>query len=172
VRARICGPEGIAWDRAATVRIPTPAPDEDGPLAIPVIAEEVALKGPAGEYELAMSIERGAAGTEASWQFHLTDPGLLPRLKHALTLWGVPADAENWLRRTAQHAENLPERRPERREIILVGDVSKTGKPEDWRELARRMAAGSAVVFLFAPGLPAGEGRCGLAAARKKGSLL
>jgi len=148
VRARICGPEGIAWDRAATVRIPSPAPGEDGPLAIPVIAEEVALKGPAGEYELAMSIERGAAGTEASWQFHLTDPGSLPRLKHDLTLWGVPADAENWLKAHGATCGEFAGAAPGRREIILVGDVSKAAKPEDWRELARRMAAGSVAVFL------------------------
>jgi hypothetical protein len=148
VRARICGPEGIAWDRAATVRIPTPAAGEDGPLAIPVIAEEVALKGPAGEYELAMSMERGAAATEASWQFHLTDPGSFPRLKHALTLWGVPVDAKGWLEALGATCGEFAGTAPGRREIILVGDVSKTGKPEDWRELARRMAAGSVVVFL------------------------
>ena len=38
---------------------------------------------------------------------------------------------------------------PDRREIILVGDLSKTASsPEDWKELARRMARGSVVVFL------------------------
>src|SRR5215472_7095750 len=50
------------------------SPGEDGPLAIPVMAEEVALDGSEGDYELTAYIEKGAAATEASWQFHLTDP--------------------------------------------------------------------------------------------------
>ena len=38
---------------------------------------------------------------------------------------------------------------PNRREIILVGDLSKERTDEEgWRELARRMARGSVVIFL------------------------
>ena len=149
VRARVCGPSGIAWERAAKVQVAAPAPGEDGPLAIPVIAEEVSLSGPAGDYELAISIERGAAATEASWQFHLTDPGSLPRLNQAVTLWGVPASVESWLNAHGATCEDFRGAAPARREIMLVGDVSKAGaKPEDWRELARRMATGSVVIFL------------------------
>ena len=91
VRFRVCGPAGIAWERAATVRVAAPPPGEDGPLAIPVMAEEVSFSGPEGDYELAASIEQGAAATEASWQFHLTDPGSLPRLNQAVTLLGSPS---------------------------------------------------------------------------------
>jgi hypothetical protein len=148
VRARVCGPAGIAWEQAATVRVAAPAPGEDGPLAIPVIAEEVLLGAPAGDYELAISIERGAAATEASWQFHLTDPDSVPRLNQAVTLWGVPASVESWLNAHGATCREFAGAAPARREVILVGDVSKTGKPEDWRELARRVATGSMVIFL------------------------
>jgi hypothetical protein len=146
---RICGPAGIAWERSATVRIDTPPPGEDGPLAIPVMAEEVSLSGPEGDYELAVSIEQGAAATEALWQFHLTDPASLPHLNQTVTLWGVPPDVANWLKAHGVTGEEFRGTAPGRREIILVGDLSKTaGTPEDWKELARRMARGSVVVFL------------------------
>ena len=149
VRFRVCGPAGIAWERADTVRVAALPPGEDGPLAIPVMAEEVSFSGPEGDYELAASIERGAAATEASWQFHLTDPGSLPRLNQSVTLLGIPADAENWLKARGASCEEFPGTASDRREIILVGDISKTGiDPEVWRELARRMARGSVVVFL------------------------
>jgi hypothetical protein len=154
VRFRVCGPAGIAWERKATVSIAAPAPGEDGPLAIPVMAEEVSLSGPAGDYELAVSIEHGAAATEASWQFHLTDPNSLPHLDHIVTLWGVPAYVETWLK---AHGASCADFRafpvywtePGKNEIILVGDLSKTGStPKEWKELALRMAIGSVVVFL------------------------
>jgi hypothetical protein len=149
VRFRVCGPAGIAWERAATVRMATPTPGEDGPLAIPVMREEVSLSGPEGDYELAVSIERGAAATEATWQFHLTNPNSLPRLHQALTLWGMPTGVESWLKSHGASCQEFREAAPGRREIILVGDLSTTTSSlENWRELARRMARGSVVVFL------------------------
>ena len=154
VRFRICGPAGIAWERTAKVIVTTPPPGEDGPLAIPVMAEDVTLGGPEGDYELAVSIEQGAAATEASWQFHLTDPASLPRLNQTVTLWGIAAKTENWLK---AHGASCADFRDDpiagaahrQREIILVGDVSKAGSTTDeWKELARRMARGSVAVFL------------------------
>jgi len=149
VRFRVCGPAGIAWERAATVHVAAPLPGEDGPLAIPVMAEEVSLGGPEGDYELAVSIEQGAAATEASWQFHLTDQSSLPRLNQTVTLWGVPETVESWLKAHGVSCEEFRGAAPGRREVVLVGDLSKTASgAEDWRELGRRMAGGTAVVFL------------------------
>ncbi len=149
VRFRVCGPAGIAWDKAVTVPIAAPPAGDDGPLAIPVMAEEVSLSGPEGDYMLAVSIEHGAAATEASWQFHLTDPNSLPRLNQMLTLWGIPKDTESWLKSRGASCQKFGEQSPERPEIILVGDLSKTTSSlESWKELARQMARGSVVVFL------------------------
>ena len=149
VCCRAWGPGGIAWERTATVRIPAISPSEDGPLAIPVMADEVSLRGPEGDYELAASFEGGAAATESSWQFHLTDPASLPRLNQTLKLWGIPRSAEDWLKARGAACEEFRGPLPNRREIILVGDVSRTGNdPADWVELVRRMAQGSVVIYL------------------------
>lgn len=146
VRFRVCGPAGIAWEKAATVRIPDVRAGEDGPLALPAMAEEVTLNGPAGAYELTASFERGAAATEASWQFHLSDSQSLPRIDQRVTLWGVPADVESWLKSHSLTVEPLSGPAPNHRELILVGEPG--GDQEAWKELARRMASGSTVVFL------------------------
>ncbi len=148
-RFRVRGPAGIAWEKASPFRVATLPPGEDGPLAIPVMSEEVALNGPPGEYELAVSIERGAASTESSWQFHLSDRNTLPRLDQTVRLWGVAPEAETWLKAHGVSARPFRGGTPMEREVILVGDLSKAGSDaETWKELARQAARGSTVVFL------------------------
>ena len=149
VRFRVWGPAGIAWEKAATLLIPSLSAGVDGPLAAPVMAEEVSLNGPPGDYELTASFDKGAAATEASWQFHLTDPQSLPRLDQRVTLWGVPSQVVTWLKSRGVTGEPFQGATPSRREVILVGEPAEaTGDREAWKELARRMARGSAVVFL------------------------
>jgi hypothetical protein len=84
----------------------------------------------------------------------------------------VDAKAQSWLKEHGVPCRSLGGERSAQREIILVGDLSKTGsEAKSWRELARRMAQGSTVIFLshaaFARGnettawLPlAKKGRC------------
>jgi hypothetical protein len=149
VRFRVCGPAGIAWEKAATVLIPSLPAGADGPLAVPVMSEEVALNGPPGDYELTASFDKGAAATEASWQFHLTDPQSLPRLDQQVTLWGVSSQFETWLKAHGVTSELFGGSAPGRRELILVGEPAEaSGDQEAWKELARRMARGSTVLFL------------------------
>jgi hypothetical protein len=149
VRCRVWGPAGVAWERQVRVRVPTVQPGEDGPLAIPVMAEEVVVDGPEGDYELAAFMERGGAPAEVSWQFHLTDLSSLPQLKQIVTLWGIPGEVKSWLKARGVAGEDFGVAAADRREVILVGDVSKErSNGEVWKELARRMARGSAVVFL------------------------
>jgi len=64
-------------------------------------------------------------------------------------LWGIEPKVEEWLRSHGLETQRFPGASPGRREIILVGDVSKNGSDlNSWKELIRRMAQGSAVVFL------------------------
>ena len=147
-RFRVWGPEGITWDRSASITIPEVRAGEDGPLAIPVLSEDVTVNGPASTYKLVPYIERGAAPPEASWEFYLTDPASLPHLDHSIRLWGIPSSVEAWLKSHGASTEAFGGTAPDRRELILVGDVSERGRAEDWKELARRIALGSSVVFL------------------------
>jgi hypothetical protein len=150
VRFRVCGPAGMAWERAATVHVPALPDGEEGPLAIPVMAEDVVLEGREGDYELTAYIEQGAAATEACWQFHLTDSKSLPRLEQIVTTWGIPANVQSWLKSQGVSSEEFQRAARTRREVILVGDPPGAEKSngENWRELARRLARGSTVLFL------------------------
>jgi hypothetical protein len=158
VRFRICGPKGVAWERTATARIPEVGAGEDGPLAVPVLSENVVLNGPAGAYELVANIEQGAAPLGRAWQFHLSDAAALPRLNQSVTVWGIEEKVQSWLKAHGVSCERFGGSPPGRREIILVGDLSKgAASPNGWQEIAdengwrgltQRMSRGSAVVFL------------------------
>jgi hypothetical protein len=149
VRFRVWGPKGTAWDRQATVRVPKPADGGDGPLAIPVLAEDVVISGPPGAYKLVPYIERGAAPPETAWEFHLSDPASLSRLDQKLTLWGIPSSVETWLEARGATCVPFQGGAANQRDVILVGDLSKSSSSAaDWKELASRMARGSTVAFV------------------------
>jgi hypothetical protein len=146
---RVWGPKGLAWKHQSPIRIPGITAAQDGPLAIPVLKEEILLHGPEGAYELVPSIERGISPPETSWQFHLTDPASFPRMNTRVMTWGLPANVESWL--TAHGATVAPFRSggSGHGEVLLVGDVSASPAPaSEWRALAELMATGSTVVFL------------------------
>ncbi len=145
---RVWGPNGLAWQHQNSIRIPNATAGQDGPLAVPVMKEEITLQGPEGVYQLVPNIERGISPPETSWQFNVTDPALHPRLAGRIMTWGIPASVESWL--TAHGATVTPFRAGSgSREVILVGDVSATSaQASDWRILAELMATGSTVIFL------------------------
>ena len=146
---RLWGPNGMAWERRTPVRIPSVANGEDGPFALPVLKEEVVLQGPAGAYELVPYIEKGISPPETSWQFHLSDPASLPRLNAKVLTWGIPNNVESWLNAHGASITPFGTAGSGGREVILVGDVSRTpSHASEWRTLAERMATGSTVVFL------------------------
>jgi hypothetical protein len=140
---------GVAWEREVNVQIPAMAAGENGPLAVPVLKEEVMLAGPAGVYEFAADLEQGGSPAGRKWQFYLSDPASLPRISQTLTLWGLDDKAEGWLRVHGATCRRFAAPAPNRREIILVADLANAvSDANTWQELARRMARGSTVVFL------------------------
>lgn len=136
---RICGKNGIAYEKRTVLRVP-----ENPPLAIPVLNEQVVLDEP-GEYEFAARLDRGGCPHGGRLKFRVTDAARFPKVRGAVTVWGIAQSAQSWL-----EANGIACRRfgsgSGPREVILVG--LPEGKPSDWRELAARMARGSTVVFL------------------------
>jgi len=148
-RFHISGPSGNVWERAAVVKIPEPTAGQDGLLAVPVLNDEVTLNGPAGSYELVADLEKGGAPLGRSWQFYLSDPASLPQLSQTVSVWGIDEKTQGWLRQHGVTCEPLRPGAATHREVILVGRFTKAGAdPNDWTDLARRMAQGSTAIFL------------------------
>lgn len=148
VRFRIVGPRGIAWERCVDAVLPEPAPDDDPPLAITVLDEQVTLRGPSGTYRLVADMER-AAPLNRSVEFHLSDPAEFPDAARRALAWGLDAGARQWLASRGVECGDLGGVPQSSREVILVGDLSKVPVPASaWVEMARRVARGSVAVFL------------------------
>jgi hypothetical protein len=149
VQFRVWGSSGTAWARDMQISVPEVKAGEDGPLALPVLKENVILNAKGGSYELVPYIPNGVAPPETSWEFYLSDPASLPRVVTAATAWHLPANVESWLVSRGATVKPLKSADPKERGVILVGDVSSDPpSPTEWKELATRMATGSTVVFL------------------------
>jgi len=148
-RLRISGPAGIAWERQAVARVPGTAEGEDGPLAVPVLREEITLDRPAGLYQFVANMEKGGGPLGREVQFYLSDTAGLPKMNQAVTAWGLDPKAVDWLKARGVACEPFEREAPNRREIILVGGLARAGAdPTAWKELARRLARGGVAVFL------------------------
>jgi hypothetical protein len=148
-RFRISGPQGNVWEQSATVKIPEPRAGDDTPLAVPVLNEEIILSGPPGSYEFVANLEQGGAPLGRSWQFYLSDAATLPEVKQTIAVWGLETKVQDWLGKHGVTCQPLRDGDPSQREVLVVGDLSKTGSDlKTWKNLARHMARGSAVIFL------------------------
>ncbi|NLO82378.1 MAG: hypothetical protein GX094_04880 [Clostridiales bacterium] len=147
---RILGPTGVVWEKCTNVSIPEPATCGEGPLAIPVLCEEVLLNDKAGIYEFAASMLRGGSPAGGRLKFYVSDSADFPKVKATVTLWGIDGRVEAWLKSRGINCIKFGETPTgNHREIILVGDISKiTSGIDDWKELMRRAIRGSTVVFL------------------------
>jgi hypothetical protein len=164
---RVVGPAGVAWEQRLTVTIPKPAAGKRGPLAVPVLREQVTLAGPTGAYVFAAAMERGGAPEGGRLKFYVTDEKDLPDLgKTAVTVWGVEESAQrkcqSWLAARGLTCRPLASPPPAGPEVILVGDQFPVAPTvEQWKDLARRIACGSTAIFLQPKAFRRGEDKMG-----------
>lgn len=172
---RVVGPAGIAWEKKVTLTIPAPAPGSAPLLAVPVLKEQVVLPGPTGAYVFAAAMERGGAPEGGRLKFYLTDEKDIPDLKKmTVTTWGIEESAQrkclSWLAARGLTCRPLASPPPDQTEVILVGDQFPVAPTADqWKDLARRIARGSTVIFLSPSAFQRGEDSMGWLPLVKKG---
>jgi hypothetical protein len=149
-RIRVVGPGAkCVFDRAVMVKIPDPKAKPEPPFALPVFAEDVMIDGPAGKYRFLATFERGAAAMGGEAEFYVADPADLPKVDAEVVLWGEDAQLAGWLKDRGIRTRPIASTAPAGREVILAaGTPPAPGGAEAFRELARRIAGGSSVVFL------------------------
>lgn len=163
---RVVGPAGAIWKRDRSFSIPA-----HSPFAIPVISEEVAMNGPAGEYAFIPSIPRGIATPWRSQKVVVADRKQLPRLDGiALTSWGLSAEAVRFLEERGATVVDFHQGARPSRECILVG-TPVTTTAERWTDLARRVAQGGFAIFLQPASLAGGDNSARWVPAAKKGRI-
>jgi hypothetical protein len=144
VRVQVIGPDGHrALDTAFEVEVPALGARPEPPFAKLVFKQDVRIDGPIGKYGLCAFFERGAAAEGGETGFWVDDSAAMPAVASAITLWGDDQSLAAWLASrgigTGPFAANQTQR-----EVILVGNAAGN----DFAELARHLARGSAAVFL------------------------
>ncbi|MBM3499955.1 MAG: glycoside hydrolase family 2, partial [Armatimonadetes bacterium] len=128
-------------DRRLTVDIPA----GEGPFALPVFAEEVALDGPAGTYRFVAALEQGGAAAGREARVFVADPADMPPVTTEVALFGDDPGLAQWL---AAHGIAARAFSPE---SGTAGVILASGAPPDepaWTALTERLHGGAAVVFL------------------------
>jgi len=150
---------GVVWEKHVTLTIPQLAAGEDGPLAIPVLKEEVTLPGPSGAFELRAYMDRGGAPAGGRLAFRLTDAADLPTLKATVLQWGLEPRVQDWLAKHGVICQPYSTRlRSTKPSVILVGQPPEAERNQaHWSKLIKLMAQGSVVVFLSPAAFKRGE---------------
>ncbi len=168
---RVVGPEGIAWEARRDVVIPQPAAGDDGPLAVPVLAEEVTLSGPAGKYQLAVTLERGGAAAGGRLDFYLSESPVAPPA--AVVVSQMDGRVQQWLKARGLQVTPLESARADLAQVILVGDWTEANTAADARkDLLERVARGSVAVFLKPGAFQKGSDATGWLPLKNKGRLV
>ncbi len=156
---RVLGPSGVAWEKKLDVVIPKPAEGEEGPLAVPVFAEDVILAGPAGEYTLNATLEHGGAPMGGRLSFHVSE---VPQSVAPMTVAvaGIEPRVQDWLKSRGVTIT-------EKGFVILVGDV----KPEERAGLMERVNQGATAVFLNPGVFTEGDDETALLPIKNRGRL-
>jgi hypothetical protein len=183
-RVQVFGPQReLVFDRRVKVTIePRQRPSEitaehggvtlsEPPLAQPVFAEEVAIDGPSGRYELAAMFERGAAAAGGQAEFYVADPADMPAVEAEVVLWGEDHELAQWLADHHIRARPFVGGEQTAREVILV--CANPPAPADaatFRQLVARIARGSTAVFLSPQVFKRGEDALGWLPLANKGA--
>jgi len=173
VRLQVVGPETTrVFERRLTVTIPDPRGKPEPPFALPLFAEDVVIDGPPGRYRFLATFERGAAAAGGVVEFHVADPAEMPPVETEVVLWGEDAALAKWLAEHGVRARPFSPAPPTAREVILATRTPPApGGAAAFRELARRVARGSTVVFLCPQVFKRGDNAAGWVPLVSKGSL-
>jgi len=173
VRFQVAGPDATrVFEKTVQVEIPMRDTKPESPFVQQVFSEDVRIDGPSGKYRFLATFERGAAAGGGNVEFFVGDVAEMPPVKHEVVLCGHDPELADWC--TARGIRNSNAFAPEQREreLILVSGILPTDRSAVFTDLARRVARGSAAVFLSADVLTDPTPSSGESAAASIGSGL
>ena len=168
---QVFGPGPVkVWEKRVLVTIPGPTPEP--PLAMPVLAEDVVINGPPGQYRFVAAFEHGAAAAGGETVFHLAEPLPITPARPEIVLWGEDPALAKWLGDHGFSARPFEPADASSRKVFLASARPPApGGAAAFKNLATLLAQGSTAVFL-APEIFAKNGKgLGWAPLEKKGAI-
>jgi hypothetical protein len=149
-RFQVVGPNTTRiLDREVNVKILPHDGKHELPFAQLCLTTDATIDGPSGKYRFLATFQRGAASAGGETEFYVTDPADMPAVETEVALWGDDPKLSCWL--AAHHIPTRPYSSPAPmvREVILASRKPPApGGAAAMAQLTRRIATGSAVVFL------------------------
>jgi len=172
VRLEVVGP-GVAriLTRRVEIDIPDPKAKPEPPMVLPVLAEEVEIEGPAGEYRFLATFERGAAATGEETRFFVADPDAMPPVEGEVILWGEDPPLAAWLAAHGIRARPHDPSSPVARQVFLAGAAPPADAGPAFEDLVRRIRAGSTAIFLAPEVFRKGDDPVGWLPLERRGGL-
>ena len=173
VRLQVIGPNLTrAFDKRITVKIADPQRKPEPPMVQPVFSEDVVISGPPGAYRFLATFERGAAacGEEVKFFVDVTSEEM-PKVESEVVLLGRDDGLAGWLTGHGIRCRAYAAGGQSTREVILASGKPTGDAAAVFRDLAQRMARGSAVVFLTTDTYARGDRPTGWLPLKNKGSL-
>ncbi|MBN1418058.1 MAG: glycoside hydrolase family 2 [Planctomycetes bacterium] len=172
VRIQVVGP-GVTriLERRVEIDIPDPKARPEPPMVFPVFAEDAEIDGPAGEYRLLATLERGAAAAGESVTFFVGDPAAMPPVEDEIVLWGEDPPLAAWLAAHGIRARSHDPASPAARRVFLAGAAPPTDAGAAFEDLGRRIRAGSTAIFLAPEIFRKGDDPVGWLPLERKGAI-
>jgi hypothetical protein len=148
-RLQVVGPQ-VTRHLDITIQVEIPKSDNrEVPFSRSVFSQDVVMTGPPGRYRFLATFERGAAAGGGEAEFYVGDTAGMPGVATEVVLWGDDRKLAAWLKnRNLDFREEITPTQTAREVIIASGRQPADGAPQAFSDLARRIARGSAVVFL------------------------
>jgi hypothetical protein len=173
---QVIGPQkNRVFEKKITVTIPgrTAGSNSEPPLAMPVLAEDVVIDGPAGQYRFTATFQRGAAAAGEGVEFFVDDPAAMPPVDTEVVIWGDDAVLARWLADRKIPTRPFSPTEPQTRQVILVcGKAPAPGGAAAYRPLLEHIARGSTAVFLCPEVFSDGKSNLAWLPLKNKGSLV
>jgi len=172
-RVEVVGPNNErVFRKSLTVTIPEAKENKEPSYVIPVFSEEVPIDGPTGKYRLLLTFEQGVAAAGGETEFYVTDPADMPAVNTGVAVFGNDPELLKWLNGHGIKAQPYKAGKSNARQVVLVSNAAGgEERAEAWRDLAQRIAEGSAAVFLSLDVLKKGDNRLGWLPLANKGAI-
>ena len=149
VRFQVSGPNATrVFERTVQVEIPARDSKPEPPFVRHVFSEEIKIDGPSGKYRFLATFEHGAAAAGGDVEFFVGDAAEMPPVPREVVLCGHDPELAEWCSTRGIRINNALAAEQQERELILVSGTPPGDRLTFFTNLARRIARGSAVVFL------------------------
>jgi hypothetical protein len=172
-RFQVIGPNLTrAFDKRTAFRIADPKSQFEPPMAQAVLAEDVVIDGPPGEWRFLATIEKGAAAGGEEVKFFVdVKREEMPKVEAEVVLMGSDAGLAEWLTQNGiRHRPYAPGGQTNR-EVLLVSGKPTADPGVMFHDLAQRVARGSTLISLTTDTYARGDQTTGWLPLEHKGGL-